>query len=317
MKRGFVTVATGDWYCYLAQNLAMSYKMFGNCDYPFYVITDKNGEKKLKKYFDGVVVLQKPYYTFMDKMVVYNNSPFEQTIFIDADSNIVSDISFLFDDFERNNSDMSCVGAFREINKQSQPNHFGDTAVNHFKLKQYIAFNGGIYYFRKSVKCEECLEFIQTELIPNYKKYQLKEFRNGQMADEPLYGLAFVVLGFDPLDTKKDIMKQVQKIENLSWNFKNRRCSFIWYGQSVSPVVLHFGTHNTYTKKYVYYNSLLKCKYLKLFSPLIPFYVLYREVMLLFIHMSVPSDRAKFFKWFKDHFTKDWIKYRLSKLKRN
>ena len=49
-QKGFITVATGKWYCYLAQNLVMSYRLFGNCDLPFYVITDKKGEKKLKKY---------------------------------------------------------------------------------------------------------------------------------------------------------------------------------------------------------------------------------------------------------------------------
>ncbi|MBO4251195.1 MAG: hypothetical protein J5911_00860 [Clostridia bacterium] len=79
--RGFVTVATGKWYCYLAQNLAMSYRLFANCDMPFYAITDKKGEKKLKKYFDGVIVVDNPHYNFLDKIDVYKNTPFTKRFF--------------------------------------------------------------------------------------------------------------------------------------------------------------------------------------------------------------------------------------------
>ena len=105
--RGFITVATGKYYCGLAQNLAMSYRLFSDTRYPLVVMTDKDGEKRLKKYFDDVIVLDEPHYTFMDKMTVYQHSPFDRTIFLDADMNIIYDISYLFDDFEKNGSPVS------------------------------------------------------------------------------------------------------------------------------------------------------------------------------------------------------------------
>lgn len=309
-KRGFVTVATGDYYCWLAENLVMSYKLFSNIKYPMYVMTDKKGEKRLKKYFDGVIVLEKPYYTFMDKMTVYQNSPFEETVFIDADSNVVSDISFLFDDFRENNSDVSCIGAVRKISEDMKPVHFGSVAIEYFKLDRFVAFNGGVYYFKRSPKSEDCIDIIFCNLIPNYKNYELKEFRNGQMADEPLYGLALLLCGFQPLDTPKDIMKQVQLIENLHWNMQDTRCSFVWYDFQVSPVILHYGTHNTYTKKYAYYNSLVRCRFFRLFPIFIPFHILGSEIRLLFRHIAIPSDRASFWCWLKSHFTKEHFQYR-------
>ena len=140
-KRGFITVATGDYYCWLAENLVMSYKLFSEAKYPMYVMTDKKGEKRLKKVFDGVIVLDKPYFSFMDKMMVYQNSPFEETLFIDADSDIVSDISLLFDVFNDNGSEVSCVGAIRKISEKNKPVHFGDKVIRLFGLDSFVAFN--------------------------------------------------------------------------------------------------------------------------------------------------------------------------------
>ena len=130
------------------------------------------------------------------------------------------------------------------------------------------------------------------------------------MADEPLYGLSMMACGFYPLDTDKDIMKQVQNIKTLSWEMDKKECGFVWYGYSVSPAILHYGTHNTYTKKYVYYNSIVRAKYKKLFTIFVPFYIAYNEIALLFRHMSIKSDRQAFYSWFKAHFTKEHFRYR-------
>lgn len=58
MTKGFITLAAGDAYCRLAEHLYMSYKLFSGCEYPFYVITDKEGEERLSKLFDGVIVTE-------------------------------------------------------------------------------------------------------------------------------------------------------------------------------------------------------------------------------------------------------------------
>ena len=97
LKRGFVTIATGKYYCWLAENLIMSYRLFSDTKYPMYVITDKEGEKRLKKLFDGVIVVDDATYGWVDKILVYKNTVFEETIFLDADMHITKDISFLFD----------------------------------------------------------------------------------------------------------------------------------------------------------------------------------------------------------------------------
>ena len=179
IKKGFITVATGKWYCYLAQNLAMSYRLFANCDLPFYVITDKKGEKKLKKYFDGVIVVENPHYDCLDKIDVYKNTPFDETIFLDADMNIIKDISFIFDEFEKNGSEVSCYGTLRDITDEVRSCHYGDAAVENFNLKQCITFGGGMYYYKKSPVADNVIDCIYNDLIPNYDKLELHRFRGG------------------------------------------------------------------------------------------------------------------------------------------
>lgn len=55
IKRGFVTVATGNEYYYkLARNLLRSYRIF-NFKYPFAILCDRNN--KYTEEFDDVVIL--------------------------------------------------------------------------------------------------------------------------------------------------------------------------------------------------------------------------------------------------------------------
>ena len=314
-EKGFITVATGKYYCGLAENLAMSYRLFSGTEYPLYAITDRKGAKRLKKVFDGVVVLDEPHYTFLDKMEIARYTPFEQTVFIDADSVIVDDISFLMDDFEQNGSALSCIGSLIDIDDDHRPIHFDNRAVEHFCPDRYVAFNGGVYYFRKSAELTRCIDFIFDDLIPHYKDYGLKEFRQGQMADEPLYGLAMVLRSFRPLDYDKDVMKLLQDIKTLSWDMKKKECRFIWYGQEVSPVILHYGTHNTYTTKYVSDTVTVRCLYRRIPAIFKPFILACSEIRLLFRHLGRKNDRKAFASWFMAHFTAAYVKRQFGRIK--
>ena len=316
-KRGFITVATGKWYCYLAQNLVISYKMFGNCDFPFYVITDKAGEKKLKKYFDGVIVLQNPNYNFLDKIEVYHNSPFEETVFLDADMNIIKDISFVFDEFEKNGSEVSCYGYFTDITEKVRPNHFGNAAVEHFNLKKYISFGGGIYYYKKSPEADRVFDCIYNDLIPNYDKYDMLHigayFGNDirRMADEPLLGLAMLVCNMKPMYTVPHLMRYYRgnMMETLKWDMDKKDLSFYWWGEIVHPNIAHYATYNTWTFKYYKLNFELRVRYRKLpkaFAKiLLPFAALKWAIM--------PRSLKAFWEWLKPHFSIKWIKTKLKR----
>ena len=314
IKRGFVTVATGDYYCRLAQNLAMSYRLFSKTTYPLYALTDEKGAKRLKQYFDGVVVMKEPTYTFMDKIAVYENTPFEETVFLDADIDIVGDISTMFDAFEKNGSEVSCLGRMIPITDKTPPIHFGEEAIRQFRLTEFIAFNGGVYYFKKSEKAASFIRWILDEAVPNYDRWKLKVFRTGQMADEPLVGLAMLVQGMRPTLIDKHHLGLVIDMKSLSWDMKAHTAHHIRYGEDITTVILHYGTHNTHHKKYVYYNAVVRGKYRRA-SALIPFYLIGGELRLLFFHLGNPKDRQKLKEWFLAHFSRKHFQQRRDQLK--
>lgn len=59
MIEGFITLVYGDAYCRLPEHLYMTYKLFGNCNYPFVTIQhpiqsalifEQNGDNKISQF---------------------------------------------------------------------------------------------------------------------------------------------------------------------------------------------------------------------------------------------------------------------------
>ena len=318
-SKGFITVAAGKWYCYLAQNLAISYKLFGNCKIPFYAITDAAGEKKLKNYFDGVIVSDELNYSFLDKINVYKYSPFDETIFLDADMSIIKDISFLFEEFEKNNSEVSCYGEYIDITEEMRPVHFGDAAIEQFGFTRYIKFGGGIYYLKKSKAADKVFDCIFNDLMPNYDKYQLQRFclpfgNISSMADEPLMEVSMLINGMNPYNGTKHLMRHYldNMMKTFKWDFKKRDCSFYWWGETVHPYIAHYATYNTWTLKYNVLSARLRDIYHRIWTPFSWFHVLLVTVKWIFS----PRQLKRFFHYFLAHFTVKYWKYQISKIKR-
>lgn len=97
-KRGFVTVATGsEKYYILAANLYVSYKVCGSGRYPFALICDR--ENMFSDKFEDVIQVQDSSSSTVDKLLM-RYSPYDENIFIDADSLVLSDIDDLWTIFE-------------------------------------------------------------------------------------------------------------------------------------------------------------------------------------------------------------------------
>lgn len=320
-KRGFITVATGKYYYWLAENLVMSYRLFSDDGISFGLITDAAGKEYFsrdsrKKLFDEIIVLEKPNYSYMDKMMVYYNTPFEETIFLDADAHIVDNISFLFNRFEENGSEVSLNGSYRDLSVMMS-NHFSQKTIDRFGFKRYIAFGGGMYYYKKSPKADHVMKYIFDELIPNYDEYGLTRFL-GKIADEPLFSVSLMVHGMNPVDDenpKRGYMYCPYPINGLSWDMDMRICNLFRYGEIFSPLTVHYGTHNTYTKGYVVCSADLKTRYKN--GGLLKKWFNRTDAMLTYGYRLATHDyyRTLFWPWVKDHFTKKWINIQYKRIK--
>ena len=278
----FVTVAMGNYYCYLAENLYKSYKLFKNNDLPFYVVTDSLGERHFnsRKLFDGIKTIEYPKYNFLDKLEIYNLLDFDEIIFIDADCFICGDIVFLFDLFEKNKSEVSCLGVWNDIGKRKgsyeYTNYFNNIAIEKFGLKKYIQLEGGLYYFRHSHIADEIMSFATQQLDPHYDEFGLNRQGGGQKSDECVFNVAMGVFGMNPLgNSDHKIMDYVYRVNMYGYNYKwhkikwkpNIECfkviSCTEDNQKFKRDILipHWTTVFSKTISYYYFSCLIDCKY--------------------------------------------------------
>ena len=194
--KGFITIATGNEdYYKLAYNLLMSYKKIGKGKYSFAILCDR--ENSYTKVFDKVIILNNPTNTYMDKITLLNYIPYDETIFIDADSLVYNDIDYFFDYFKK----VDIFSAFgKDVSDSPEEGWFLAEDMDNYKDKiNYVpSFHGGVMFFRKSPRLKEMYD-ICCDIKNKYKNYVFKYFSNP--ADEPCYAVAMSVLNFKPIDT--------------------------------------------------------------------------------------------------------------------
>ena len=257
MTRGFCTIATGDYrYSKLAYNLLMSYRRFAGEECHFAVITDKTNE--LLENFDDVIVIKESSESFVDKLLLFKLCPYDETIFIDADSLAYGDLNKLFFYF-RDADDISCLGEILPLN--SKNGWFRIEDVEDYKdiIEYTIWLHGGIYFIRKS---ENIYEFFNTcqEIANNYKKYFFRFKYLTEPADEPIVALAMAIHKYHPIKEQPEIMafyrdSQIKKIDiisgKLAYNVKS--------GSTDKGLLVHWATANT--KKALYCNEEKKLEW--------------------------------------------------------
>lgn len=197
--RGFVTIATGqERYYILARNLLYSYKQFASEKCPFAIICDK--ENKYTAEFDDVILLKQAHRNYLDKLHLYDFLPYDETIFIDADSLAYGDLNEWWEIF-KNADDFSLFGyAWTDLN--SGRGWFVPKGIKEFKDKVFFIpdFNGGVYYLRRSETCKEVFE-LANYFAAHFHDYEFTGFKD--VADEPCLALAMAVQHCMPLDIRE------------------------------------------------------------------------------------------------------------------
>ena len=108
MTKGFVTIATGQKrYFELARNLLRSYRLFSSENCSFAILCDEENEYTSE--FDDVIILNHAYCNYLDKLQLYRYLPYDETIFIDADSLAYGDLDKWWSIFQ-NADDFSLFG---------------------------------------------------------------------------------------------------------------------------------------------------------------------------------------------------------------
>lgn len=244
MKKGFLTVATGEYFHYLAINMRNSYHYSQKQKYPLAVITDPDGEVLLRHYFDDVIVIPEKDAGYINKLRIQSLSPYDETIFIDADTLIVRDISDWWDVFGGSGFDVAVWGWNCDISNPRCGKLISPKAAEKYGITRYIGFNGGVYYFKKTPKAEH-IYARAMELLDSYIEDEQYLF-NGKMGDEPVMAVALLengVYGIEDPDKKR--MFCTPGMRNLKIDLLTGKCTFTKYDYQVWPAVMHWGTLET------------------------------------------------------------------------
>lgn len=188
--RGFVTVATGKLRYYeLAYNLLLSYKKHTRQPLPFCIVAEE--ENEFTQYFDKVILLKNSTHSYIDKLSIFADPPFDQNIFIDADCLAYGDLNDFFTIMPEYG--ISCIGHHLPLDNTTD-GFFAYDGVGEYKNRLTFIpdMHGGVIWFNKDTLTKriynECLE-----IIPKYSNYKFRYF--AQPADEPILALAIAING--------------------------------------------------------------------------------------------------------------------------
>ena len=253
MKRGFVTIATGDEQYYkIAYNLLRSYRYFSSDPLPFAIVCDK--ENSFTEAFDDVIILENATRSYIDKLSLLKVIPYDETIFIDADCLAYSDLNVFFDIFD-GADDISCFGVV--LPKESEDGFFKLCNIGSYaeRVKFCIDMHGGIMFFRKNDILNKVYDTC-CEIKDHYYEYKFKYFK--KPADEPLMALSMAFYGLHPVSSVNPangeypifsfypVDEKKLNVDILNGKARVKRGSFKY-----SVILVHFGTVSTKEKMYL------------------------------------------------------------------
>lgn len=251
-KRGFVTIATGqERYYVLARNLLQSYRYFAKEPVPFAIIADRKNEYTAA--FDDVIVISDASNSYNDKLKLFRELPYEETIFIDADSLAYGDLNAWWDIFQ-NAGDFSLFGyAWRDLN--CGRGWFTPSGMKEYQRDITFVpdFNGGIYYMRNTEACKKVFD-IANDCAERYHDYQFNGFL--EPADEPVLALGMSVCGYEPIDMPGELVFAPPK-KKLDADISAPRAIFHpSKGRSYPVRLIHFSNYRTQLS--FYRNEVIK-----------------------------------------------------------
>ncbi|MBQ7173299.1 MAG: hypothetical protein IJR88_04200 [Clostridia bacterium] len=189
-SRGFVTIATGkEQYYKIAANLLKSYRFFAKEPLPFAIIADQ--ENEYTRLFDKTIILKNPHYSYLDKIELLRNIPYQETIFVESDCLAYADLNCFFNSFE-NANDFSMFGRSLPLDTKE---------VGWFKLEEtgkyreqiafHQRFHSAIIYLRQGEICQKIYD-VCKDVYDHFEEYNIGG--NQEAMDDKLFAIGSAVL---------------------------------------------------------------------------------------------------------------------------
>lgn len=202
--RGYLTLAYGKGlYLQMAVNLARSLMVWDPA-VPRAIICDTNARPLVEKYFDVIIPTSERFgKRNLQKLGIYEYSPFEETLFIDADCLVFRKPQRIWDRLS-----VDDFGVFGSLEKVGVWRYDFEHACKAFDVDAMPKINGGCYYFRK---CEKARRLFQdanalTKQTDEIRKQLKQSFPvdTSLLGDEYHVSIAMAKNGFKPCDDRSE-----------------------------------------------------------------------------------------------------------------
>lgn len=248
MTRGFITIATGKEHYYrIANNLLKSYRYFADTPLPFAIICEE--ENEYTKDFDDVIITNESEHSFMDKFLLLKLCPYDENIFIDADSLCYGDINVFWDVF-KNATDFSAFGKDHDLTDNNGAwYNIGGIGKYGEGVTYKSRIHAGVMFIRRSGTLEKLYSDCRN-IIRDYDSFSLDAWSNSK--DEMTFGIAMPMNAMKSVQEPGRIFGAYPCLKMLSSDMLcGKLCySTDWNGYTETGLLLHYGTFHTYEPMY-------------------------------------------------------------------
>ena len=206
-SRGIIYITVGQGYTQQAMASAESVKAHSS-GIKVYLFTDQPGIKS--PYVDGIAMVENPH--SRSKIDYLHQTPFDRTLYLDADTRIVADIDGLFDILDR--FDLAVAHAH-------QRNHFATQQPWRISIPDaFPQMNGGVLLFKRSA--------LTLKLLKDWQKaYHENAFCKDQVTLRELIWLSDLRIAILPPE----------------YNIRYEKYLDVWTGEEARPYILHLAEY--------------------------------------------------------------------------
>jgi len=233
MHNGIITIALGKKYAKQAIFLARSC-MINSPHVLRAVVTDT--PDLLNDYYDIIIPYNNKEDPFSVKTRLYELSPFEKTLYIDADSLVYNNVDSFFNNLDEN-------GFVYFGYKINEGIWYYDVKYicNIIKSSWIPKFNSGMLLFKKCDIAKLVFETAYYYFI-NHKNegIEIPFFRGKNYPDEPMFSISLAKNNVEPVNDYGRFSRTLIKTKRVRLNILLNLASFIKDDRLISPLIVHF-----------------------------------------------------------------------------
>ena len=231
--KGLITIAIGKKYVKQAIYLSKSC-VLNTPEITRAVIT--NLPDLLKEYYNIVIPWNNEDDPFSIKTRLYEFSPFDYSLFLDADSLVYNNIEEYWNYLE----EKPYIYEGAKLTEGFW--YFDIEKTRHLIQTEWIPkFNSGMLLFKK---CEEAKNIfdIAYYYFLNHKKegLEIPFFRGNHYPDEPSFAVSLAKNNIEPVEDYGHFSRTLIKAKKIKLNIKKKYTSIFKNGKTMHPLVIHF-----------------------------------------------------------------------------